>query len=90
MNDPSWLLRGDDLLIYSSSMLADVLLLYRCYVIWDRAKRIRIVPALLFVATTVLGYHVGTQVSPLRLSQIYVFASNSILTALIGTHHFFG
>jgi len=88
---PPYFLWGDDLLIYTS-MLADTLLLYRCYVVWNRDKRVLIVPAILFVLTTVCGYGLGA-LSPARLvllSRIYIsltFALNVILTTMIGTHH---
>jgi len=78
-------------LIYTS-MLADTLLLYRCYVVWNRDRRVLIVPAILFVLTTLCGYGLGV-LSPARLvllSRIYIsltFALNVILTTMIGMHH---
>ncbi len=83
---------GDSLFIYPST-LADILLLYRCYVVWNRDRRILIGPAILFVATTVCGYLLGIS-SPTRLGQlsrIYIsltFVLNVILTTLIGTQPF--
>ena len=88
---PPYSLWGNDLLIYTS-MLADTLLLYRCYVVWNRNKRVLIVPAILFVLTTLCGYGLGV-LSPARLvllSRIYIsltFALNVILTTMIGMHH---
>jgi hypothetical protein len=38
------------------SVLADTLLLYRCYVVWDYDKRVVVGPALLLIAATVCGY----------------------------------
>ena len=76
-------------------LLADTLLLYpsRCYVVWNRNKRVLIGPAILFVATTVCEYLVSSPTTLVLLSRVYIsqsFVLNIILTTLIGTLHFFG
>ncbi|PPR07887.1 hypothetical protein CVT24_005624 [Panaeolus cyanescens] len=44
------------ILFITNNVIADCLLLYRCYMVWSRSKRIVVVPALLLLASTVWGY----------------------------------
>ncbi|TFK37130.1 hypothetical protein BDQ12DRAFT_222783 [Crucibulum laeve] len=70
----------------SNNVLADGLLLYRCYVVWGYKKRIVIGPFLLFLIAAACGYTFEGALLPFfRDSWIYLaltFSLNLILTAL--------
>ncbi|KAJ6488719.1 hypothetical protein DFH09DRAFT_379413 [Mycena vulgaris] len=46
----------EDFLLVTNNMVADGLFTYRCFVIWGRNFRVVVVPMLMILATTVLGY----------------------------------
>ncbi|KAJ6574315.1 hypothetical protein B0H19DRAFT_1254025 [Mycena capillaripes] len=46
---------AQDILLAINNLLTDLVFLYRCYVIWGSRRRILFVPAILIVATVVVG-----------------------------------
>jgi len=74
------------------SALADTLLLYRCYVVWDYDKRIVVGPGLLLIAATVCGFVLEGSLSTTLFSISWVYPLttlflNVILTVLTGEFH---
>ncbi|EAU86912.1 hypothetical protein CC1G_10803 [Coprinopsis cinerea okayama7 len=70
----------------TNTVLADTLLLYRCYVVWGSRKRIIAGPAVLLVAATVCGYlFEGASIHLFKHAWVYLaltFSLNVILTGL--------
>ncbi|KAH6909986.1 hypothetical protein BKA70DRAFT_181897 [Coprinopsis sp. MPI-PUGE-AT-0042] len=70
----------------TNTVLADTLLLYRCFVVWGCKKRVVLGPAVLLFAATIVGYlFEGASMSLFQHSWVYLamtFALNTILTAL--------
>jgi len=75
-------------LFVTNNLIADGLLLYRCYVVWHGRKYVILGPVILLVADTVWGYvGAGTNIFSLqkRFIPVYlwtVFAMNTIMTIL--------
>ncbi|KAF9044392.1 hypothetical protein BJ165DRAFT_196958 [Panaeolus papilionaceus] len=44
------------ILFITNNVIADSLLLYRCYMVWSRSKRVIVLPSLLLVVSTIWGY----------------------------------
>ncbi|KAF6760449.1 hypothetical protein DFP72DRAFT_843360 [Ephemerocybe angulata] len=70
----------------TNGILADSLLMYRCFVVWGRKKRVIFGPFLLLIATSVSGYlFEGAAANLFRHAWVYLamtFALNIILTIL--------
>jgi hypothetical protein len=81
-------------LYVTNNVLADTLLLYRCYVVWDYDKRVVVGPALLLIAATVCGYlfEGSTSTTLFTNSWVYPLATlflNVILTILTASRIWF-
>ena len=77
------------------SVLADTLLLYRCYVVWDYDKRIVVGPALLLIAATICGYLFEGSLSTTLFTNSWVYplttlVLNLTLTILTGESRLIG
>ncbi|KAF8901215.1 hypothetical protein CPB84DRAFT_1846968 [Gymnopilus junonius] len=73
-------------LYVTNNVLADSLLLYRCFVVWDHKKRVVVGPVIFLLAATACGYvFEGSSTKMFNNSYIYLvmtFALNAILTGL--------
>ncbi|PPQ75571.1 hypothetical protein CVT26_012376 [Gymnopilus dilepis] len=73
-------------LYVTNNVLADSLLLYRCFVVWEHRKRVVAGPIILLLGATACGYlFEGSSSKMFNNSYIYLvmtFALNAILTAL--------
>ncbi|KAJ7455944.1 hypothetical protein B0H11DRAFT_1965412 [Mycena galericulata] len=47
---------AEDILLVTNNLLTDGVLIYRCFLIWDRNRYIIILPSLMLLLTTVLSY----------------------------------
>lgn len=74
--------------LIENSILADITLLYRCYVVWGGNLRIMVPSSLLLVGSVVCGYMLEGSASVLfNYSWVYIFLAfilNVLLTMLIG------
>uniref|UniRef100_A0A8H7XT79 Uncharacterized protein n=1 Tax=Psilocybe cubensis TaxID=181762 RepID=A0A8H7XT79_PSICU len=74
------------LMYVTNNVLADTLLLYRCYVVWEYRKTIVVGPCILLIAGTVCGYiFEGSSSELFNLAYIYLILTlilNVILTCL--------
>ncbi|KAJ6515391.1 hypothetical protein C8R45DRAFT_207861 [Mycena sanguinolenta] len=80
---------AQDIFLTTNNAFTDSLFIRRCYVVWGRRKLILIVPILMLVATTVLGYISAVQNDQFHkatFSPVFVFAmavaTNVLLTTL--------
>ena len=75
-------------LVLLKSVLADITLLYRCYVVWGRNLKVIMLPVLMLTTSVVCGYTFEGSASELfTYSWVYVlltFLINVFLTILIG------
>lgn len=77
-----------------TSMFADSLLLYRCFIVWNHSKRILIGPTFFLIGASVCGYVFAALFSSSLAdkSPIYIslaLALNIYLTTLIGNCKFY-
>ncbi|KAF7375385.1 hypothetical protein MSAN_00426100 [Mycena sanguinolenta] len=80
---------GKDLLLTTNNLVTDSLFIYRCFLVWGRSPRVVVLPILMLVATTVLGYlsaYKDDLVDPCFLDQrivyIMVLLTNVMLLTL--------
>ncbi|KAF8880557.1 hypothetical protein BD779DRAFT_1446204, partial [Infundibulicybe gibba] len=75
------------MLYVTNNVLADTLVIYRCYVVWGHNRRIIIFPCILLLAATICGYLFEGATSPSlkRTFPIYLlmtFTLNTLITIL--------
>lgn len=66
-------------LYVTNNVLADSLLLYRCYVVWDYDKRVVVGPALLLIAATVCGYLFEGSLSTTLFTDSWVYPLTTLV-----------
>jgi len=87
---PIKILQCKFLLYITSNVIADTLLIYRCYTLWNRSRRIIILPCSVLLGGTICGYlFVGMadeEYTSRDLLQAFLFATlsiNLLMTSLI-------
>ncbi|KAJ6477047.1 hypothetical protein C8R45DRAFT_1158313 [Mycena sanguinolenta] len=77
---------GASVMYILSNLVADGLVIYRCYVLWSNNTLVIILPILMLIASTVLG--LGSRLGLPALSSVVFFAvslaTNVLVTALTG------
>lgn len=81
-------------LYVTNNVLADTLLLYRCYVVWDYDRRVIFGPAVMLIAATVCGYVFEGSLSTTLFNESWVYPLmtlflNVILTSLTAARIWF-
>ncbi|KAF7375577.1 hypothetical protein MSAN_00446000 [Mycena sanguinolenta] len=80
---------AEDFLLTTNNVVTDGLFIYRCFLVWGRNSRVVLLPILMLIATTVLGYWssyrddlVDPYLIDQRIAYIMVLLTNIVLLIL--------
>ncbi|KAF8152860.1 hypothetical protein K438DRAFT_2026786 [Mycena galopus ATCC 62051] len=73
---------ADQVVLMINNFAADLLFLYRCYVIWGRQKKVLIVPGILIISTVVVGCIAVVQADLFRTVNLNTLAATYIMSAI--------
>ncbi|KAF8188210.1 hypothetical protein K438DRAFT_2019354 [Mycena galopus ATCC 62051] len=76
---------ADNVVFVINNLAVDLLLLYRCYVIWGREKKVLILPGAFIISTVAVGFIATVQNSTPIFTAVYLMAAATDLTLVAFT-----
>ncbi|KAF8130006.1 hypothetical protein K438DRAFT_2032387 [Mycena galopus ATCC 62051] len=76
---------ADNVVFVINNLAVDLLLLYRCYVIWGREKKVLILPGAFIISTVAVGFVATVQNSAPIFTAVYLMAAATDLTLVAFT-----